>query len=362
MHTQALLRWYTEHHRPLPWRTRPEPYWIWLSEIMAQQTRIDTMLAYWTRFTTQWPTVQQLAAAPLDEVLAAWSGLGYYTRARNLHAAAQQIAAQGGFPRQVDALRALPGVGEYTAGAIASIAFGIPTPVVDGNVERVLCRYFGLEEDPRQPAARRALWARAAALVPAERPGDHNQALMELGATVCTPRRPRCACCPIAEGCAARASGSPERLPNKPRTQRSPEVRGVCAAVHTPEGVLLAQRPPEGLLGGLWELPGAELAPGEEEPAALVRAFAERLGLRATPLARAGQVRHIFTHRKLTLGVWIARAEGSPAPLGYQAVRAVRAGDLAALGLSTLARRSLELVGLGPQPLLLAAEPGAGPR
>lgn len=320
MDTQALLDWYRGVARPLPWRSKPaNPYGILLSEIMAQQTRIETMLPYWERFMTRWPRVEDLAAAAPEEVLGEWAGLGYYSRARNLHRAAQMVCELGGFPESAEGLRALPGVGPYTAGAIASIAFDQDAPLVDGNVERVICRFHRIEDDPRTPPVKRRLWALAEAHLPKGEAGDHNQALMELGATVCTPKNPTCSACPLAAGCSGQdiAAG----LPNKPRKQKAPEVRAACAVLEREGKILLCQRPDSGLLGGLWELPSVDLpSPSEvSEGTALSQGLAERLGLTLQATERLGQVRHIFTHRKLTQSVWRVRGEGSLTLRFYQA-------------------------------------------
>ncbi|MCB9791803.1 MAG: A/G-specific adenine glycosylase [Alphaproteobacteria bacterium] len=357
--TSALLDWYAENKRPLPWRSAPEPYRVWLSEIMAQQTRIDTMLEYYERFLARWPRVEDLAAAQLDEVLSEWSGLGYYSRARNLHLAAQAVVAMGGFPRTAQELRALPGVGPYTAGAIASVAFNEDAALVDGNVERVLCRWHRITEDPRDTRTKRRLWELAEQGLPPGRAGDYNQALMELGALICTPRSPRCGRCPVSEACGARLEGDPEALPNKPRKQRAPEVRGVCGVLWREGRLLMAKRPHEVLLGGLWELPGDDLSPDEEEPAGLRRALRERLGVDVQPSARIGQVRHVFTHRKLTLGVWaMSVAPGVELqPSWYSDAGFIDLKQLDDMGVSTLARKSLDAAGLGRQRALFAAEP-----
>jgi A/G-specific adenine glycosylase len=348
--TRALLDWYTANRRELPWRTDPDPYGVWLCEVMSQQTRIETMLPYWRRFQARWPTVGDLAAADLDEVLGEWAGLGYYSRARNLHAAAQQIAALGAFPDTVKGLRALPGVGPYTAGAIGSIALGLHAAVVDGNVERVLCRHDHINQDPRTPTVRKALWARAQALLPQGRAGDFNQALMELGASVCSPRAPECPACPIQATCQGQAQA--EQLPNKPRKTKQPEVRGACAAIWQGERVLLARRPDTGLLAGLWELPGLDPFDGDEEPA-LGQALRERLGVPVTLGARLGQVRHVFTHRKLTLGVWSGAVSGALAPTWYTGAAWFDPHDLDGLGVSTLARKALAIAVPGVQGRLL---------
>jgi len=223
---RPLLAWYDRDKRPLPWRDQPDPYRIWLSEVMLQQTRIEAVRGYYDRFLERFPTVEALAAAPLDAVLHAWAGLGYYSRARNLHRAAQMVAFERGgrFPDTADELAELPGVGRYTAGAIASIAFGRRAPVVDGNVARVLSRLAGLAGDVRSPVVSRRLWALAAEWIDAERPGDFNQALMELGETICVPRSPDCARCPVRARCAAHRQGRVAELPTPRRPPERPEV------------------------------------------------------------------------------------------------------------------------------------------
>jgi A/G-specific adenine glycosylase len=297
--SKNLLRWFDRHRRDLPWRRTRDPYGIWLSEVMLQQTRVETVLPYYERFLTRFPTVEALAAAPLEEVLALWSGLGYYRRARQLHAAAQQIvAASSGFPRTLEGLRALPGIGDYTAAAVASIVFGVVAPVLDGNVERVLARWLALGEDPKGSAARKQLLATAASLLDPARPGDSNQALMELGATLCTPRRPKCLLCPLAGGCRAAAEGDPERYPAA-RTKREVEKRRMVAAVvEGASGVLLFRRPDDSeLLAGTWELPWVEV---DGEPAA---ALAARYGGRWHLGPQVAEVRHGITFRDLQVAV-----------------------------------------------------------
>ncbi len=306
-----LLSWYERHRRELPWRRDRDAYRVWISEIMLQQTRVETVLPYYRRFLERFPTVEALAAAPVDEVLARWSGLGYYRRARQLHAAAGRIAREG-FPRTAAALAELPGIGPYTAAAIASIAFGESVPVVDGNVERVVARRLALAEDPKRAAARRLLREAAGALVDPARPGDSNQALMEVGATICTPRRPRCLLCPLASGCRAREEGDPERYPVA-RKRRAPErVRRVVAWVERDGRHLLFRRPGgEELLAGFWELPWWEPAASGpksalDRPAA--RAAVEgdlgrRYGGRWQLGEAVGRARHSITYRAFELEV-----------------------------------------------------------
>jgi len=348
-----LLRWYARSARSLPWRDAPTPYGVLLSEFMLQQTRVDTVIDRFHRFLERWPTLADLAAAEEEEVVAEWAGLGYYGRARNLHRTAVQAAGAGGLPADPDALGRLPGVGPYTAGAIASIAFGLPVPAVDGNVERVLSRVDGRGADPRSPAGRRALWARAAELV-AETgedgasggPGALNQALMELGAVVCSPRAPRCAECPWMTRCRARALGTQEQLPKRAPRPRPKAVRGVAGILWQEGRVLLGQRPSSGLLGGLWEPISAGLAPEEVPDPALVRAFREQAGLEVRVQRDLGQLTHVFTHRRLTLEVRevVLADPGPPRCLGtYRALRWVDPERPEGIGLSTLARRTLAL-------------------
>jgi len=309
-HARELLLWFDRHRRDLPWRRTRDPYCVWLSEVMLQQTRVEVVLPYYARFLARFPSVDALAAAPVEEVLALWSGLGYYRRARQLHAAAQQVARGGeGFPRTLAGLRALPGIGDYTAAAVVSIAFGVVAPVLDGNVKRVLARWLALGgEEPRpRTAARRRLLETAATFLDAERPGDSNQALMELGATLCTPRRPKCLLCPIGDGCRAAAEGDPERYPAA-RVKRGIEKRRlVVAVVEDAGGVLLFRRPDDSpLLAGTWELPWVEA--GDGDPAA---ALGARYGGSWRLGPQAGEVRHGITFRDLAVAVHRAELKGA---------------------------------------------------
>jgi A/G-specific adenine glycosylase len=343
---RALLAWYARHKRDLPWRRTRDPYAIWLSETMLQQTRVETVIPYYERFLARFPSVRALADAEPDDVTQLWSGLGYYSRARNLHAAARKIASEhdGVLPSEVDALRALPGVGRYTAGAVASIAFDRPAPIVDGNVARVLARLLDLREDVTAPPSRKRLWEEAEALARGPQPGELNQALMELGALICTPRAPKCLLCPLREPCRARASGDPEALPVKKKAPPARRIAGVAALIARRDALLAVRRPPAGLLGGLWDLPGGELAAGEPDSDALERALREKLGLALAGVARLGVVHHQFTHRTLALHVF--RAEAKPGRVmrrGYDAHRWVTRDAFARLGLSAVARKALAL-------------------
>jgi len=321
MRRDDLLAWFDQHRRDLPWRRTSDPYKIWLSEVMLQQTRVETVLPFYSRFLERFPTVDDLARAEVEEVLALWSGLGYYRRARQLHAAARTIAAAGAFPATLEGLLGLPGVGAYTAAAVASIAFGVAAPVMDGNVERVLARVLALGEAPQAGAPRRKLHAAAAELLDARRPGDSNQALMELGATLCTPRRPKCLLCPLLAGCRAARDGDPERYP-APKAKREAERHRLLVAVAANgAGVLLFRRPEDStLLAGTWELPWVSLERnGVSEKGTPESILAARYGGRWTLQPRAAQVRHGITYRDLEVDVhraelaWGGEAQGGMA-------------------------------------------------
>ncbi len=314
-HADQLLAWYDRHRRRLPWRALPgetaDPYVVWLSEIMLQQTTTVTVKPYFDAFLARWPTVEALAAAPLDDVLTLWAGLGYYARARNLHACAREVVARhdARFPDTEAGLRALPGIGAYTAAAVAAIAFDRPAAVMDGNIERVLTRLFAIATP--LPDAKPALREHAAALTPTARPGDYAQAMMDLGATLCTPRKPTCSLCPLTAGCAARRAGTPEDYPVKRAKPERPLKRGVAFWTMRGDGaVLLRRRPERGLLGGMIEVPSTAWLEGAVDLAA-ARA--------AAPLAARwrvldGVVAHGFTHFQLELTVLAAAVrQGDPA-------------------------------------------------
>jgi A/G-specific adenine glycosylase len=346
----ALLGWYRASRRDLPWRRTRDPYAIWISEAMLQQTRVETVVPYWERFLARFPTVRDLAEAPADAVLGAWAGLGYYSRARNLQRAAREIVERfgGALPEEPEALESLPGIGRYTAGAVASIAFDRPAPVVDGNVARVLARLCGIREDVGAAAGKRRLWQAAEELVAGEAPGDLNQALMELGATLCLPRAPRCEACPVARRCEARAAGDAETLPVKARKRAPRAVEGVAALVLRAGKALAVRRPPSGLLGGLWDLPGAELAPGEDPQVGIERALAAGVGLRVSRARRIGAVDHVFTHRVLQLHVFRADAgTGRVRRVGFDAHRWVLPEALARLPHGALTGKALAVLGMG---------------
>ena len=312
---RALGAWYDASARDLPWRRTRDPYAIWLSEIMLQQTRVDTVIPYFERFLGRFPSVEALAAAPIDEVLSQWSGLGYYRRARQLHVAAREVTERygGALPASASELQTLHGVGAYTAGAIASIAFDRPEPLVDGNVARVLARLEGIGDDIRGAAGLRRLWQAAARLVPDEHPGRWNQAVMELGATVCTPREPRCPACPLAAWCVAAVEGRVAQLPVVGPKKAPRAVNAVAMVLRRQAKVLLGRRRPEGLFGGMWEPPMVE-APSLSD--ALVRFAA--FGLDPPLLGKLreiGQVKHVLSHQKLAIVVIAAEAPRALRPV-----------------------------------------------
>ncbi|MNS12268.1 putative A/G-specific adenine glycosylase YfhQ [compost metagenome] len=329
--TEALVAWFRQVRRDLPWRQTRDPYHIWVSEIMLQQTQVATVIPYYERFLAQFPTPAALASAPTERVLKAWEGLGYYSRARNLQAGAAQVVAEHGgrVPDTWDAVRALPGVGEYTAGAILSIAYGVPVPAVDGNVLRVLSRVALIADDITRPATKRAITAIAASLVPPERPGDLNEALMELGATICTPTRPRCAQCPIAAQCAARAAGRQEALPVKAKKSAARAVTLAVALVERDGRFLIVKRPDDGIWAGLYAFPTTEVPAGVEAGEALGIALVA-MGIQAAVGDCALTVSHTLTHRQLTIPVHRAAWQaGDVAPEGGSWVRPADFGHYA---------------------------------
>jgi A/G-specific adenine glycosylase len=349
----ALLAWYDRHRRRLPWRAAPgepaDPYRVWLSEIMLQQTTVKAVAPYYARFLARWPDVAALAEAPLDDVLKTWAGLGYYARARNLHACARAVAQQQGgrFPPTEDALRALPGIGAYTAAAIAAIAFGRRAVAIDGNIERVIARLYAVEAE--LPAAKAEIRACAEALVPQRRPGDFTQAMMDLGATICTPRKPACAICPWTAACAARVRGDAESLPRKSPKAEGRMRYGASFVATRADGqgdihVLVRTRPAKGLLGGMTELPSTAWLHDFQASRALAQAPLEA-NWRRLP----GVVEHGFTHFPLRQTVYAAALPArTRAPAG---MRWVAVGDLHREALPNMMRKVVAHAGLpaGPQ-------------
>jgi A/G-specific adenine glycosylase len=331
--SDRILKWYGRHKRRLPWRDHPDPYAVWVSEIMLQQTRVEAVMPYFERWMERFPSVLELAAASEQDVLALWEGLGYYSRARNLHKAAKVVAQEygGELPREPSALRKLPGIGRYTAGAIASMAFGLDVPTLDGNLRRVLARVFDVGQPADSPSGEKLLWELAEAHLPKGRAGDYNQALMDLGAAVCLPRNPACLLCPVNAICRARALGLQDQRPVlRPR----PEVPHytVTAAVLRRDGkVLLAKRPSRGLLGGMWEFPGGKVEAGESLEAALGREIREELGTQARVGEPFGVYRHAYTHFRITLHAFLCDLDGGlPRPLQATELAWVPPADLGA--------------------------------
>jgi A/G-specific adenine glycosylase len=341
-----LLAWYDRHCRVLPWRApagqSAEPYRVWLSEIMLQQTTVAAVAPYFLRFLARWPSVVELAAAPLDDVLTEWAGLGYYARARNLHACARAVVERHGgvFPADREQLKALPGIGDYTSGAIAAIAFGRRAAAVDGNAERVLARLRAIETP--LPAAKPALRALGEELTPPDRPGDFVQALMDLGATICTPRRPSCVLCPWRQSCQALARGIAESLPRKMEKPTRPSRTGIAFWVVDATGaVLLRRRPEKGLLGGMIETPSTDWLSSPPSPEKARAAAPVTAEWRVLP----GLVRHVFTHFELTLTIWSARIDGAGDPALGLWVTPDRFGEVALPSLMMkVARHALKKV------------------
>jgi len=321
--------------RDLPWRRSRTPYSVWISEVMLQQTQVATVIPYFERWMAEFPDVASLAAAPLDSVLKAWEGLGYYARARNLHLAAKSIVQRhnGQVPDQRDELLALAGIGRYTAGAILSLAYGQTEPILDGNVRRVLCRVFDIAENPRSPATESRLWDLSTELVQTASPsqaGELNEALMELGALICTPTSPDCVSCPIKNICLALARGTVAERPVRSVRASLPHYDTVAAIAANNFGeLLIMRRPLSGLLGGLWGFPGGTVRPGEEFATALARTVFELTGMRATPKQLLTQVKHAYTHFRITLHAFTAQVEEMEArPISGVEVRWVKPSEL----------------------------------
>jgi A/G-specific adenine glycosylase len=338
---RLLLRHYDLHARDLPWRRTRDPYAIWVSEIMLQQTRVDTVVRYFDRFLARFPTPHALANASEDEVLASWSGLGYYRRARLLHSGVRDVVARyaGEVPRDADARRSLPGIGRYTAGAIGSIAFDLPEPLVDGNVARVLSRLFAIDTPPERADTQARFWQLAESLVQGERPGALNQALMELGATVCSKLAPRCERCPVAAHCEARAQDRVAELPlARKRVEPKPVALVALAALDSIAQQVLLVRGDKALFGGLWNLPMRE---GRGRKAAL--ALCAEIGQPARALAAqpAGTFSHVLTHRKLEVELW--RVALAPSAVG-EGQRVQKRKALDELGVSRLTHKAFELL------------------
>ncbi len=348
----ALLPWFRANARPMPWRTERSPYRVWISEAMLQQTRVETVIPYFERWMRRFPDIRSLAGADLQDVLKAWEGLGYYARARNLHRAATLLVRdhQGALPSDPALLSSLPGIGPYTLAAILSLAFQKPHAVLDGNVERVLTRLLALPANVRHPTVKASLRDLANRLLGDLPPDDFNEAMMELGATVCLPRSPRCNLCPLAPACRAHRLGSPENFPSKPPAKKIPTLQvGAAVVWRDPHTFLIAQRKENGLLGGLWEFPGGKREDGESFADCVVRELREELGITVLPGPCLCEVRHTYSHFHLRMTVlhcqwqedtpraidcadfrWVTRPDCDALPFSKADLKVLRALDDAA--------------------------------
>lgn len=313
-----LLDWYSKNRRQMPWRETSDPYKIWISEIMLQQTRVDTVIPYYERFLKRFPTVDKLASADQQTVLKLWEGLGYYSRARNMHYAAKQIVSdyKSTFPGTYAGLLKLKGVGPYTAAAISSIAFNRKQAVVDGNVIRVLSRYFGIKDDVRRSAVKKQIQKLADSIIPEDSPGDFNQAMMELGATVCTPSKPQCESCPVSTQCIAYQSAETEIIPYKSPKKKIPHHQiAVGMITNRSDELLIALRPNDAMLGGLWEFPGGKQESDESLKQTVRRELFEELGVKVNVADKFMDLKHAYSHFKITLhAYWCSIEEGTPKP------------------------------------------------
>lgn len=338
----ALLGWYDHHARRLPWRGHPDPYAVWVSEIMLQQTRVETVIPYFERWMARFPSISALAAASQQDVLQAWEGLGYYSRARSLHRAAQMVMQQHGgqLPQQRAVLEKLPGIGEYTAGAILSIAFGQDEAALDGNIRRVLARLFDVTLPARSPQGEALLWQLARENLPPGRAGDFNQALMDLGAGICAPRMPACTLCPLNSFCQAFRLGVQEQRPVLEPKAPVPHLTVTAAVIWRGSEVLVTRRPEAGLLGGMWEFPGGKLEAGETLPEGLRREIREELGVEIIVGEPFGVYRHAYTHFKVTLHAFHCQiAQGEPQTLHHSALAWCAPAQLSELPMGKIDRQ-----------------------
>lgn len=328
----ALLPWWDKGHTLWPWRESRDPYAIWVAEVMLQQTQIATVLPYYSRWMERFPSVHILAGASLDEVLKLWEGMGYYRRARNLHAAAVMVVSrdEGQMPRTAEGLMELKGIGRYTAGAIASIAYNQAVPAVDGNAIRVLSRLFDIADDVNKSATKRRMWNLASDIIPPGRPGDFNQALMELGQTVCLPASPNCPRCPLSSSCLANHRGTMAKRPVRPLRQEIPHYQVTAGIICRKDGrFLITKRPLDGLLGGLWEFPGGKQEEGESLQETLRREISEELAIDIEVNQCLVVVKHAYSHFRITLHAFHAQhRDGKPQNLGVADHAWVKLGDL----------------------------------
>jgi A/G-specific adenine glycosylase len=340
--TPALLDWYAQHGRSLPWRGHPDAYAVWVSEIMLQQTRVDTVIPYFARWMERFPSITALAAASEQEVLQTWEGLGYYSRARNLHKAARLLILEhdGRLPASVKTLQKLPGIGKYTAGAICSLVYRQDEAALDGNIRRVLARLFNVEIPAKSTAGEAELWRLARLHIPPGHAGDYNQALMDLGASICTPRSPQCLLCPVQTFCQAYQLGIQEQRPVLDKRQPVPHYIVTAAVLQRDGSVLIARRPSSGLLGGMWEFPGGKVEAGEELVDGLIREICEELGTSILVGEPFGVYQHAYTHFTVTLHAFRCTLEGAePRALQASELRWVTPGELDAFPMGKIDRQ-----------------------
>ncbi len=345
---ETLLNWFARHRRDLPWRRNRTPYRVWLSELMLQQTRVDQAFDYFLRFTSRFPSIQSLAEADRNDVLKLWEGLGYYSRAIRAHETARYLVREkgGSFPRTYEGLLALPGIGPYTAAAVASLAMGLDHAVLDGNVIRVMTRVLAVEELSESPAVRRELQANLDLLLPKGHSADFNEAMMELGALVCTPHNPACLLCPLASVCQGRAGGDPERYPRRREKKKIPHRHvGAGIIINDRRQILLAQRKEGAMLGGLWEFPGGGVEEGETLPQCIERELMEELGIATRAGPHLITVRHTFSHFRMDLHAhWVRLTSGRPKAIGCANWKWVPAAKIAAYALPVADQKILAAV------------------
>ncbi len=351
-----LLDWYQVHKRRLPWRESPQPYAVWISEIMLQQTRVETVIPYFSRWMKRFPTIMTLSQVSQQEVLMTWEGLGYYSRARNLHRTAQIVCQKynGDLPQDIQKLKELPGIGAYTAGAIASIAFGMDEPAVDGNVRRVYSRLFNVSTPVHAPEFTHRIRDIAKAQLPAGRAGEFNQGLMDLGAIICRPRSPNCQLCPWADHCMAHKHDLQESRPVKPQPHKTPTRIVTAAIIVRGDKILLAKRLEGGLLGGLWEFPGGRTLPGEDLSACLKREISEELDIGIELIKPAGIYHHAYTHFRVILHAFLCRSQNGrqPHPLQVAEFRWVTAPELIDYPMGKIDRQIASEISQNPDFLL----------
>lgn len=348
---RRLLAWFSRHQRRMPWRDDPKPYRVWVSEVMLQQTQVDTVIPYFNRFIARLPTMQALAKADQQVVLKLWEGLGYYSRARNLHKAAQLVCERfnGKLPQTYEGLQEIPGVGPYIAAAIASIAFGKAVPVVDGNVLRVFARFWGIDDDIREPRTRHAMFERLTPIIAKADPSSFNQAMMELGALVCSPKSPKCGDCPLKVDCVAFSQRRTAELPVKSKRPPVPHYNIAVGVVWRGGKVLIGRRKETQMLGGLWEFPGGKMKAGESAEAAAVREVSEETGLSVRILHKYCVVQHAYTHFKITLHAFACEsASGRARPHTTDELKWVQPGELQDYPFPTANKKIISVIDPGP--------------